>query len=444
MMKTIENLNLSKELHKAIKELGFEKLTPIQEQAYPVIISSKDIVGVAQTGTGKTFAYMLPILHQMKFSKEINPRVLILLPTRELVMQVVEHINSYTKYKSVRVLGIFGEANIKIQKNAIAQGLDILVATPGRLYDLVLSGSLSFKSIKKLVIDEVDIMLDNGFRPQLINIFELLPAQRQNIMFSATMTNEVAAIIDDFFISPVKISIALSGERLENISQQSYPAKNFLTKVNLLKHLLKDKETYQKVLVFVTGKKIADRLFECLEQSNVPSVGIIHSNKSQNFRIRSIEEFESGAKRVLVATEVIARGLDFDNISHVINFDVPAFPENYMHRIGRTGRAERQGNTILFYTGQEEAAKQAIESLMAYQIPITDFPSEVAITDELIPEEKLKVFVKNYLPELKKKTTGASFHEKSEKNKKVNTRISHRKKAAAKHKKPIRMRGDKK
>ncbi|MBA3900332.1 MAG: DEAD/DEAH box helicase [Bacteroidetes bacterium] len=443
-MKTIENLNLSKELHKAIKELGFEKLTPIQEQAYPVIISSKDIVGVAQTGTGKTFAYMLPILHQMKFSKEINPRVLILLPTRELVMQVVEHINSYTKYKSVRVLGIFGEANIKIQKNAIAQGLDILVATPGRLYDLVLSGSLSFKSIKKLVIDEVDIMLDNGFRPQLINIFELLPAQRQNIMFSATMTNEVAAIIDDFFISPVKISIALSGERLENISQQSYPAKNFLTKVNLLKHLLKDKETYQKVLVFVTGKKIADRLFECLEQSNVPSVGIIHSNKSQNFRIRSIEEFESGAKRVLVATEVIARGLDFDNISHVINFDVPAFPENYMHRIGRTGRAERQGNTILFYTGQEEAAKQAIESLMAYQIPITDFPSEVAITDELIPEEKLKVFVKNYLPELKKKTTGASFHEKSEKNKKVNTRISHRKKAAAKHKKPIRMRGDKK
>ncbi|HET6242916.1 MAG: DEAD/DEAH box helicase [Bacteroidetes bacterium] len=442
-MKTFENLNLSKELHQAIEDLGFDTLTPIQEQAYPVILSNKDIVGIAQTGTGKTFAYMLPILHQMKYSKEVNPRVLILLPTRELVMQVVENINSYAKYKSVRVLGIFGETNINVQKKAIAQGLDILVATPGRLYDLVLSGSLSFKSIKKLVIDEVDIMLDNGFRPQLINIFELLPAKRQNIMFSATMTSDVAAIIEDFFIAPFQISIVPSGARLNNISQQCYPVKNFLTKVNLLKHLLKGKE-YQKVLVFVTGKKIADRLFDCLEKSNVSLVGIIHSNKSQNYRIRSIEEFESGAKRVLIATEVIARGIDFDKISHVINFDVPEFPENYMHRIGRTGRAEQHGNSILFYTQQEEKAKQAIESLMSYQIPITDFPSEVAISDELIPEEKPKVFVKNYLPEIKKKTSGLSFHEKSDKNKKVNVRGAHKKKAAAKYKKPIRKRGDKK
>ncbi|MBA3901557.1 MAG: DEAD/DEAH box helicase, partial [Bacteroidetes bacterium] len=171
---------------------------------------------------------------------------------------------------------------------------------------------------------------------------------------------------------------------------------------------------------------------------------IIHSNKSQNYRIRSIEEFERGTKSVLIATEVIARGLDFDKISHVINFDVPDFPENYMHRIGRTGRATRQGKAIMFYTEKEETAKQAIESLMSYQIPITDFPSEVTITDELIPEEKPKVLVKNYLPEIKKKTGGLSFHEKSEKNKKVNVRGAHKKKIAEKYKKPIRKRGDKK
>jgi ATP-dependent RNA helicase RhlE len=443
-MKNFEDLNLSKELHHALEDLGFVKLTPIQEQAYPVILSGKDIVGIAQTGTGKTLAYMLPILQQMKYSKEVNPKVLILLPTRELVMQVVENIKSYAKYKSIRVLGIFGESNIKTQKKAISEGLDILVATPGRLYDLVLSGSLSFKSIKKIVIDEIDVMLDNGFRPQLIKILELLPGQRQNIMFSATMTNEVADIIDDFFLSPEKISIALSGARLEKISQQCYHVTNFFTKVNLLKHLLKDKQEFKKVLVFVSSKKMADRLFESLEKSNVQQVGIIHSNKTQNQRIKSIEEFERGHKRVLVATEVIARGLDFDKISHVINFDVPEYPENYMHRIGRTGRAAQEGKAILFYTDKEEEAKLAIETLMSYQIPVVDFPSEVPVSDELLPEEKPTVLVKNYLPKTKHRTSGPSFHEKSEKNKKVNVRVSHRKKAAEKYKKPIRKRGDKK
>ena len=442
-MKTFENLNLSKQLHHAIDDLAFDRMTPIQEQVYPVILSGKDVVGIAQTGTGKTFAYMLPILQQLKFSKEVNPRVLVLVPTRELVMQVVENINSYAKYMSVRVLGIYGEANINMQKQAVTQGIDILVATPGRLYDLVLTGSLSFKGIKKLVIDEVDIMLDLGFRPQLINIFDLLPARRQNVMFSATMTAEVDALIDDFFVAPSRISIALSGTPLDNISQQCYAVKNFFTKVNLLIHLLKDKQEYHKVLVFVSNKKEADRLFNCLEESYGSSTCIIHSNKSQNYRIRSVEEFENGAKRVLIATDVISRGLDFDKISHVINFDTPDYPENYMHRIGRTGRATQKGKSILFYTPQEEEAKEAIEALMSYQIPITDFPNEVAITDELTPEEKPRTIVKNYLPNIKKKTSGLSFHEKLDKNKKVNERGAYKRKLAAKFKKPITIRGDK-
>lgn len=441
-METFENLNLSNQLLHAIDDMGFDRPTPIQEQAYAFILSGKDVVGIAQTGTGKTFAYMLPILQQLKFSKQLNPRVLVLVPTRELVMQVVENIKSYTHYMNVRVLGVFGEANMNTQKQSIAQGTDILVATPGRLYDLAVSGSLSLKAIRKLVIDEVDVMLDLGFRPQLTNIFDLLPERRQNIMFSATMTADVDALIDDFFVTPSRISVAVSGTPLDNISQQCYPVKNFFTKVNLLTHLLKEEETYRKVLVFVSNKKVADRLFDCLEESYGSSNCIIHSNKSQNFRIRAVQEFESGTKRVLIATDVISRGLDLDKISHVINFDTPDYPENYMHRIGRTGRAAQQGTAILFYTQQEEAAKEAIETLMAYQIPTNEFPPEIAISNELSPEESPRIINKNYLPETKKKTSGSGFHEKLEKNKKVNEGGSYRKKLAEKYKKP-RTRGDK-
>jgi ATP-dependent RNA helicase RhlE len=441
-MNTFEHFRLHKQLQRALDDLAFTSPTPIQEQAYPVVLSGKDVLGIAQTGTGKTLAYMLPILQQLEFSKQLHPRVLVLVPTRELVMQVVDDIQSYARYLSLRVLGVYGEANINLQKAALAQGQDIVVATPGRLYDLVLSGSLSLKAIKKLVIDEVDVMLDLGFRPQLINIFDLLPARRQNIMFSATMTDEVDALMDDFFVAPVRISIAPSGTPLETISQQAYAVKNFYTKANLLTHLLRDKEEYRKVLVFVASKKVADRLFELLEESFGSAVAIIHSNKTQNYRIRSVADFETGAKRILVATDVIARGLDLDQISHVINFDTPAYPENYIHRIGRTGRAARQGTAILFYSPEEEAAKEAIEALMGYQLPLQAFPPEVAPSERLSPEERPKTAGKNYLPPSDKKDAGPSFHEKIDKNKKVNLGGSYKRKLAEKYKKPL-TRGDK-
>ena len=435
-MSSFENFNLGRQLQKAIDDLGFSEPTPIQEKAYSVILSGKDVVGIAQTGTGKTFAYMLPLLHQLKFSKEIPPRILILVPTRELVMQVVENISSYAKYMNVRVLGVYGEANIRLQKEAILNGWDILVATPGRLYDLVHSGALSFKGIKKLVIDEVDVMLDLGFRSQLEKLFDLLPEKRQNIMFSATMTSEVEELINDIFASPEKISVAISGTRLDTIDQVAFPVKNFYTKANLLSHLLRDKKEFKKVLVFVSNKKIADRLFECLEESFLSSMAIIHSNKSQNYRIRSVEDFESGTKRILIATDIISRGLDFSKVSHVISFDTPSFPENYIHRIGRTGRASSEGKSILFYTPSEETLKMEIEKLMAYDIPTQEFPDEVRINDELIPEERPQVKGKNYLPPSKKRTSGPAFHEKLEKNKKVNEGGSYKKKLAGKYKKP--------
>lgn len=439
-MSTFDDFKLSKPLRNAIGDSGFKKPTPIQEQTFSVILSGKDVVGIAQTGTGKTLAYILPLLQGLKFSKQNTPRVLILVPTRELVLQMAEMIESFAKYMNVRVLGVYGGININPQKQAVAEGCDMLVATPGRLYDLAVSGVLKLKDVNKLIIDEVDVMLDLGFLRQLTDIFDLLRDRRQNIMFSATMTEEVDELIDRFFAAPAKISIAVSGTPLDNIAQQCYPVKNFYTKVNLLKYLLNQKDIYTKVLVFVSNKKNADRLFEALEEDYVSDICIIHSNKSQNYRIRSIEHFDEGKHRILIATDVMARGLDLDKISHVINFDTPAYPENYMHRIGRTGRAEEEGKTILFFTEKEQEAKEAIEKLMDYEIPMMDFPDEVKISNESIPEEQTRI-KSSYNRNTKPIIRGAAFHEKKEKNKKVNQGGSYKFKMKS-YKKP-KTRGDK-
>jgi ATP-dependent RNA helicase RhlE len=440
---TFKDLDLSNQLHYAIEDLRFENPTPIQEQAFSVIRSGKDVVGIAQTGTGKTFGYMLPILRDLKFLKTQHPRVLVLVPTRELVLQVVDEIEKLAKYLNVRVLGVYGGANINTQKQGIAQGQDIIVATPGRLYDLALSNVLKLKTIQKLVIDEVDVMLDLGFRFQLMNIFDLLPEKRQNILFSATMTEDVDALIDDFFKNPEKISVAVSGTPLDNIEQVSYHIPNFFTKVNLLHHFLKDRQTYHKVLIFVAFKRTADLLFKHLEEVFGSELCIIHSNKTQNYRIRSIRQFDEGKNRILLATDVMARGLDFDNVSHVINFDTPDFPENYMHRIGRTGRAEKAGKTILFSTEKEQEHKVTIEGLMDYKIPLLELPEGVEISKLLTEDERPK----EDSEQSRNRTAlefvpGEAFHEKSEKNSKTNQGGSYRREIAKKYKKP-KTRGDK-
>ena len=440
---TFEELDLSNQLQYAIDDLGFKNPTPIQEQAFSVIRSGKDVVGIAQTGTGKTFAYMMPILRDLKFLKTQHPRVLVLVPTRELVLQVVDEIEKLAKYINVRVLGVYGGTNINTQKQAIAQGQDIIVATPGRLYDLALSNVLKLKTIQKLVIDEVDVMLDLGFRFQLVNILDVLPERRQNVLFSATMTDDVDALLYDFFKNPEKISIAVSGTPLDNIEQASYNIPNFFTKVNLLHLLLKDRQNFHKVLIFVSFKRTADLLFKHLEEVFGNESCIIHSNKTQNYRIRSIRQFDEGKNRILLATDVMARGLDFDNVSHVINFDTPDFPENYMHRIGRTGRAEKEGKTILFSTEKEQESKEKIETLMDYKIPVLEIPEQVEISTMLTEDERPREDgdqSKNrtgleYVP-------GPAFHEKSEKNSKTNQGGSYRREIAKKYKKP-KTRGDK-
>ncbi|MDW5289875.1 DEAD/DEAH box helicase [Formosa sp. PL04] len=440
---TFQDLNLNTPLYNALDDLGFSTPTPIQAEAFSVVSSGRDVVGIAQTGTGKTFAYMLPILKDLKFSQQENPRILVLVPTRELVVQVVDEIEKLSKYINTRVLGVYGGTNINTQKKQIASGVDILVATPGRLYDLALSRVLQLKSIQKLVIDEVDVMLDLGFRHQLINIFDILPERRQNIMFSATMTQDVDYLIDDFFITPERVSIAISGTPLENIAQERYSVPNFYTKVNLLNAILQDKEAFNKVLIFVGFKKMADRLFEALDETFSEESCVIHSNKTQNYRLRSIEQFRNGDNRILVATDVMARGLDIDNITHVINFDTPDYPENYIHRIGRTGRAEREGHAILFSTEKDQDALERIEALMQMTIAVTEIPEDIEISTELLEEERVKIKERNNPTKRKDEDApGPAFHDKSEKNSKENLGGSYRREIAKKYKKP-KTRGDK-
>ena len=441
-MSNFKEINLSTQLQNAIHDLGLEKQTPIQSQTYSKILSGKDLVGIAQTGTGKTLAYCLPLLQELSYSNQNNPRVLILVPTRELVSQVVETLNELTKYITCRIIGVYGGTNINTQKIWLQDGADIVVATPGRLYDLALCRSLQLKGIKKVVIDEVDIMLDLGFYFQLTNIFELLPTKKQNIMFSATMTEDVSNLIDSFFSKPEKVQIALSGTPLNNIVQSKFAVPNYFTKVNLLSHLLSDKDEMKKVLVFVSSKKIADKLYDAISEFYLSEIAVIHSNKSQNYRFRSINQYDEGKVRILIATDIIARGLDLDKISHVINFDTPTYAENYMHRIGRTGRAEESGKSILFYTEREERYKDSIENLMGMEIISVQIPEEVEITTQLTIDEK-RERGKRIDRNSKEVVRGNSgFHEKIEKNLKVNDRDRWRKERRKKYKKP-KSRGDK-
>ncbi|WP_264551545.1 DEAD/DEAH box helicase [Flavobacterium sp. N2038] len=418
-MSTFEKFNLPKSLQKAVDELGFVTPTPIQEKSFSVIMSGRDMMGIAQTGTGKTFAYLLPLLKLYKFTNTNTPKIVVLVPTRELVVQVVEEVEKLTKFMSVKTLGIYGGVNINTQKKAVYEGVDILVGTPGRTMDLALDAVVRFDDTQKLVIDEFDEMLNLGFRTQLTALLAMMKTKRQNILFSATMTDEVDAVLNDFFDFPEEVTLAASGTPLEKITQITYNVPNFNTKVNLLKHLLQTDESMSRVLVFVNNKKISDMLYTRIEEDFEGQFGVIHSNKSQNYRLSTMAEFQEGNLRGLITTDIMARGLDISDITHVINFELPEEPELYMHRIGRTGRADATGTAISFVTPREEEFKIETELLMNQELEITDFPEEVEVSLKLIEPEKDRQPIKFLMKKVKLEGDGA-FHEKSKKNKKVN------------------------
>lgn len=418
---TFEDLNLSNALLSALYDAGYTNPTTIQHRVYPVVMSGRDVCGIAQTGTGKTFAYLLPCLKQWKFSKEKNTQILVIVPTRELVVQVVNAVKELTTYMNVIAVGVFGGANINTQAAEVLKGVDVLVATPGRLFDLLMNGSVKTKHIKKVVIDEMDEMLNLGFRTQLKNILDLLPAKRQNLLFSATITEDVELLMDTFFKDLVRVEAAPTGTPLENIEQIGYAVPNFNTKVNLLKLLLAQDETMTKLLVFVATKKLADELYTQLQTIYTETCGVIHSNKEQNHRFNTVKQFHEGNYKFIIATDIVARGIDISEVTHVINFDVPEVPENYIHRIGRTGRADKKGIAITFITEKEKTLLTNIELLMQYNVPILPLPENLDISEILTEDEIPKVFMKSYQVRLpKKEEVGPSFHEKSAKNSKVN------------------------
>jgi len=431
---TFEDLNLNTPLLNALSDLGFNEPTLIQQKTYSVVMSGRDVVGIAQTGTGKTFAYLLPILRQLNFSKQKEPRVLVVVPTRELVVQLVADVRKLTTYMNTRVEGVYGGTNINTQKLLVMNGLDILIATPGRLVDLAMSGYLNLKYVKQFVIDEMDEMLSLGFRAQLTSILDLLPRKRQTLLFSATMSEEVDDLIQTFFQGPIIVEALRMGTPLERIDQHVYHVPNFYTKINLLEHLLATDDSMQKVLIFGPSKRMADVIHKQLEARFPEQFEIVHANKSQNFRLNAVAAFDKGLCRGLICTDLLARGLDVSEVTHVVNVDTPTDAETYIHRIGRTGRADRDGASLIFVTEAELPYQEAIEALMEKEIPELPLPEGLVISDVLIESERYSG------PEIQLKLPprpSGAFHEKKEKNKKVNLGNKTKFMRDMKYKKPI-------
>jgi len=438
---TFEELNLKKPIRNALTDLGYQIPTTIQSASFNVMMSGRDTIGIAQTGTGKTLAYLLPCLCMWKFSKDPHPQILIIVPTRELVTQVVSEVEKLTPYLNVAVGGVYGGTNMNTQVAMVLQGLDVLVGTPGRIIDLAASGSLQLKDIKKVVIDEVDETLSLGFRPQLLRIFEFLPAKRQTMVFSATLSEEVADFLDAHLLNPARIEAARAGAPIEKIDQQLFQVPNFLSKVALLKHLLQQSTATDKILIFVSSRTLADLLFDTISEDYPTALGIIHSNKAQNYRFQTVQQFQNGEIKILIATDLIARGIDVTDVTQVINFDLPENTENYIHRIGRTGRADKNGLAITFVSEKDAATMTAIETLMQRKLVYTAAPEDLAFTEELLEFEKPKIAIPGKLIKLpKRENVGASFHEKKAKNKKVNVRYNHKKAMQEKYGKPKKKR----
>lgn len=376
-MATFEDLKISKSILKAIEELGFTEPTPIQEKAIPMIRSGVDVLGIAQTGTGKTATYLIPLIMKLVKADGNDPRALILVPTRELAIQVGEDLEDLTKFTNLRRATVYGGIGWTKHAELIKPGVDILVATPGRLWDLYRAEAVSLKKIKTLVIDEADRMLDMGFMPQIRNFLEVLPVKRQNLLFSATFNEKVEEMSHEFLDFPERVEVAPSATPAELIDQFYYRVPNFQTKLNLINYLLRDEETYSRVIVFVGTKENAEQVFKIIKRRSEGEKRILHSNKGQSTRLNAINAFKSGIIRILITTDVSSRGIDVEEISHVINFDLPSKQEDYVHRIGRTARANKTGTAISFVNPAEEFALKRIQELIRMEIPRLELPADL-------------------------------------------------------------------
>ncbi|CAN5918394.1 DEAD/DEAH box helicase [soil metagenome] len=387
---SFEDFDLNKQLLTAVAEAGFEHPTPVQQKVIPLIMAGHDVMGIAQTGTGKTAAFLLPLLMKVKYAQGQHPRAIILVPTRELALQIEDHIRMLATHTDLRFLAIYGGIGPKTQIEQIAKGLDILVATPGRFLDIYLKGELILKELKTLVLDEADKMMDMGFMPQIRRILEVIPRKRQNLLFSATMAEKVMKLSEEFLEYPMVVEVTPPATPVDTVSQTLYQAPNLRTKTNLLAWLVNHEPGFTRVMIFCKSKKNADNVFHFLQRRGYGEVRVIHGNKGQNTRINSMDAFKSGEVRFLVATDVAARGIDVTQVTHVVNFDVPIIYEDYVHRIGRTGRAENLGTAITFANEAEMIHIRQIEQIIKMKIPEVPLPPEVKV-EETLYEEKQEI-----------------------------------------------------
>ncbi|MBL0031336.1 MAG: DEAD/DEAH box helicase [Bacteroidetes bacterium] len=383
------DFKLNKQLWSAIADAGYETPTEIQAKAIPLILAGNDVVGVAQTGTGKTAAYLIPLIMKIKYVKGTDPRALIVVPARELALQVHESIKMLAKYTDLRSVALVGGVGTKSQKDALAEGVDIVVATPGRLMDMYLPGFLKLKLLQVFIMDEAERLLDMGFRLQIGRMLEVMPRKRQNLLFSATWNEKVQQVSEDFLLSPTVIRINPEVKTVKSVSQVVYFTPNLRTKINLLDHFIKD-EKYRKMIIFCKTKTTATNIYKYLDRKyGEESVRVVHGNKDQNTRINAIKLFKEEKIRFLVATDVAARGIDIEDVSHVFNFEVPLVYEDYIHRIGRTGRAQKIGDSITFCAPNDEYHLKKIQKLIGDKIPVAQIPVEVEILPTPYEEEQV-------------------------------------------------------
>jgi len=408
---TFEDLKLNRQLLNAIEEAGYTLPTPIQQKAIPLVLNGHDLLGIAQTGTGKTAAFVLPILMKIKYAQGNEPRALILAPTKELVLQIEEVTRQLATYTDLRVLALYGGVGPKSQIETIENGVDIIVATPGRFMDLYLRGSIKTKLLKTLVLDEADKMMDMGFMPQIRKILEVIPVKRQNLLFSATMPDKVLVLSEEFLEFPETVEVAPQSSTIDTIKQAYYKIPNLKTKINFVEYLLNTKK-FTRVLIFTKTKQTADNLFKYLDRKNLGPVRVLHSNKGQNSRINTMQLFKEGELRVLVATDVASRGIDVTDVSHVINFDVPSVYEDYVHRIGRTGRAEKTGSALTFANEAELYHIQQIEKLIRQSIPLKNLPQEIALVQSDFEEQQDIARAIDHQKRKDDPTFKGAFHEK--------------------------------
>ena len=413
MSKKFEEFKLNRQILNAVEDAGFTVATPIQEKAIAPVLSGQDIFGIAETGTGKTAAYLLPMLMQLKYAQGENPRALILSPTRELAMQIADHVKMFAKYTDLRSVVVYGGIGPKTQIEQVKAGVDIIIATPGRFLDIYLAGHINTQSLRFLVLDEADKMMDMGFIGSIHRILEIVPRRRQNLLFSATMSDLVQKIAGDFLKNPTVIEAAERATPAATITQTFYEVPNFKTKINLLQHLLKNDDAVKRLIIFCKTKVVADSIFAFISRRfGAENVRVIHANKGQNTRINSINAFKEGNIRVLVATDVASRGIDVSDVSHVINFDVPIIIEDYVHRIGRTGRALATGEALTFYTEAEKYYIRKIEKLIRQTIPVMPLPPEVFV--EETPYEERQAMAREIDAQKRKEDPDfkGAFHEK--------------------------------